>query len=139
VPTLGGLVIGLLIRVSLRDNRPEGVADVIEAFAPAFLRPKMSPKSCPYQVGLVPPWGGFENQVLRSLKIADVMRTHPPLVQKEDDLQIAISKMTDSGESLIAVVNDMQTYTFAGTVEHMHVLAAYNRALLASRQEEHDQ
>jgi len=69
----------------------------------------------------------------------DVIRLRPPLVTTNDDLQTAILKMTDSGESLIAVVKDMQTFKFVGTVELMHVLAAYNRALLASRHEERDQ
>jgi len=70
---------------------------------------------------------------------ADIVRRRPPLVKKDDDLQTAIRKMTDSGESQLAVVKDMKSFQFVGTVEQMHVLAAYNRALLASRHEEHDQ
>jgi len=69
----------------------------------------------------------------------DIVRRRPPLVRKEDDLQIALKELTDSGENVIAVVEDMETKKFVGTVTHMHVLAAYNRALLARRHEERDQ
>lgn len=31
VPTLGGLIVGVLVRYGMADRRPQGVADVIEA------------------------------------------------------------------------------------------------------------
>ena len=70
---------------------------------------------------------------------ADVMCRRPPLLCRGDDLQCALKKMNDSGENLIAVVEDMEQQKFLGTVEHMHVLSAYNRALLSRRNEELDQ
>lgn len=70
---------------------------------------------------------------------SDVMRKRPPLLCWDDNLQSALNEMSDSGESLIAVVEDMENQKFLGTVENMHVLSAYNRALLSRRNEEHDQ
>lgn len=69
---------------------------------------------------------------------ADVARRRPPMLRADDHLETALKKMTDSGESFIAVVDDTKSRTFLGTVEERHVMAAYNRALLQSRHEERD-
>ena len=69
---------------------------------------------------------------------ADVARVRPPVLCADDHLETALKKMADSGESLIAVVDHMDTRTFLGTVDERQVMAAYNRALVQSRHEEHD-
>lgn len=68
----------------------------------------------------------------------DVVRRRPPVLQCNDHLEDALKKMRDSGESLIAVVDDQDSRKFLGAVEEKHVMAAYNRALLQSRAEERD-
>lgn len=72
------------------------------------------------------------------INAADVVRRNPPLLQCNDHLEDALSKMRDSGEGLIAVVDDLDSRKFLGSVEEKHVMAAYNRALLQSRHEERD-
>lgn len=72
------------------------------------------------------------------INAADVARRKPPMLQCNDHLEDALTKMRDSGEGLIAVVDDLQNKKFLGAVEEKHVMAAYNRALLQSRHEERD-
>lgn len=72
------------------------------------------------------------------INAADVARRRPPILECKDHLEDALKKMRDSGESLIAVVDDSKNRKFLGAVEEKHVMAAYNRALLQSRHEERD-
>ena len=72
------------------------------------------------------------------INAADVARRRPPILECKDHLEDALKKMRDSGESLIAVVDDGKNRKFLGAVEEKHVMAAYNRALLQSRHEERD-
>ena len=72
------------------------------------------------------------------INAADVARRKPPVLVCDDHLEDALKKMRDSGESLIAVLDDLQSRKFLGAVEEKHVMAAYNRALLQSRHEERD-
>ncbi|MDH3335529.1 MAG: chloride channel protein, partial [Rhodospirillaceae bacterium] len=68
----------------------------------------------------------------------DVARANPPMLKIDDDLEKALKLINDSGESLIAVVADGESRKLEGAVDERHVIAAYNRALLDSRHEEHD-
>ncbi len=72
------------------------------------------------------------------INAADVARNRPPLLMGDDHLETALKKMSDSGESLIAVVEDLENRIFLGAVEEKHVMAAYNRDLLRARDEERD-
>ena len=72
------------------------------------------------------------------INAADVARRRPPLLMGDDHLETALKKMADSGESLIAVVDDTDNRRFLGAVEEKHVMAAYNRDLLRARHEERD-
>lgn len=80
----------------------------------------------------------FDPSMDALVNAADVARARPPVLCGDDHLETALKKMSDSGESLIAVIDHMDTRTFLGTVEERHVMAAYNRALLKSRDEERD-
>jgi len=71
------------------------------------------------------------------IKAEDVTRLHPPILTPEDDLETALALMRDVGEEHIAVVTDTETMKFKGCVHQRDVLAAYNRALLEMRHEEH--
>ncbi len=72
------------------------------------------------------------------INAADVARRHPPVLFASDHLETALHKMSDSGESLLAVVDTTQNREFLGAVDEKHIMAAYNRALLQSRYEERD-
>ena len=72
------------------------------------------------------------------INAADVARRKPPMLQCNDHLEQALKKIRDSGEGLIAVVDDVSSRKFLGSVEEKHVMAAYNRALLQARHEERD-
>jgi len=80
----------------------------------------------------------FDPSMDTLVNAADVMRQKPPLLQCNDHLEEALDVIRSTGEHLIAVVDDRETQKFLGTVEEKHVMAAYNRALLQSRNEEHD-
>lgn len=72
------------------------------------------------------------------INAADVARRRPPVLMGDDHLETALKNMSDSGESLIAVLEDKESRTFLGAIEEKHVMAAYNRDLLRARHEERD-
>lgn len=80
----------------------------------------------------------FDSELDFLVNAADVMRRNPPMLLCNDHLETALRTMRDSGESLIAVVDDAENRKYLGAIEEKHVMAAYNRALLHSRYEERD-
>ncbi|MCK5546806.1 MAG: chloride channel protein [Rhodospirillaceae bacterium] len=80
----------------------------------------------------------FDPDLDNLINAGDVARLNPPTLRPDDDLEKTLKVMNDVGESLIAVVTDSTTMHMEGVVDERHVIAAYNRALLESRHEEHD-
>lgn len=80
----------------------------------------------------------FDPSLNPLINAADAARRHPPVLRLSDNLETALRKMSDSGESLLAVVDDAESCEFLGAVDEKHVMVAYNRALLQSRHEERD-
>lgn len=80
----------------------------------------------------------FDPELDHLINAGDVARLHPPVLVPDDNLERAMKLMGDCGEHLIAVVHDSKSLHFEGAVEERSVIAAYNRALLESRHEEHD-
>ncbi len=80
----------------------------------------------------------FDSDLDHLINAGDVARLRPPILVPGDDLEKALKLMSDTGESLIAVVRDVETLHFEGAVDERSVMSAYNRALLESRHEEHD-
>lgn len=72
------------------------------------------------------------------INAADVARRRPPVLLGDDHLETALNKMADSGESLIAVIDDAEHRRFLGAIEERQAMAAYNRDLLSARHEERD-
>ena len=111
VPVVGGLVVGAVVHFLLPQKRPHGVADVIEA--------------------------AFDKAYDDLLRAGDVARTGPQVLCEDDDLEAALSQLAKTGEDRVAVVDDTDTMIFKGYVTHAGVMAAYNKALLKTRHDEH--
>ena len=71
------------------------------------------------------------------LRAGDVARTGPQVLCEDDDLEAALSQLAETGEDRVAVVDDTNTMIFKGYVTHAGVMAAYNKALLKTRHDEH--
>lgn len=80
----------------------------------------------------------FNPELDHLINAGDVARLHPPVLFVDDNLEKALKLMGDCGEPLVAVLKDTNSLHFEGAVEERSVIAAYNRALLESRHEEHD-
>ncbi len=80
----------------------------------------------------------FDPAVDHLINAGDVARVHPPVIEADDDLQTANKLIRDTGEHYIAVVEDHKSMKFVGTLFETEVMAAYNRALVEARAEEHD-
>lgn len=79
----------------------------------------------------------FDHDIDDLIRAEDVTRLHPPILTPHDDLETALTLMRDAGEEHIAVVDSTESMIFKGCVHQRDVMAAYNRALLETRHEEH--
>jgi len=73
------------------------------------------------------------------LTAGDVVRLHPPVLTRDDDLDAALSIMRQTGEDHIAVVGDLDDMIYVGCVHQRDVMTAYNKALLRAHHEQHDE
>jgi CIC family chloride channel protein len=80
----------------------------------------------------------FDSAMDLLINASDVARRRPPVLLSDDHLETALNKMADSGESLIAVIDDKEHRRFLGAIEERQAMAAYNRDLLSARHEERD-
>ena len=80
----------------------------------------------------------FDHDVDDLINAGDVAREHPPLLDPGDDLETANKVIRNSGEHYIPVVEDHSGMKLVGTLCETDLMAAYNRALLEARREEHD-
>jgi len=80
----------------------------------------------------------FDHDVDNLINAGDVARVHPPILDLDDDLETANKVIRDSGEHYIGVVENHETMKFIGTLHETEVMAAYNRALVEARHEEHE-
>ena len=79
----------------------------------------------------------FDHSVDSLLKAVDVMRTAPPVLTPDTDLDDALELMEDIHEEHIAVVDGKDTMKLVGVVNEVELMLAYNRALMRARAEEH--
>jgi len=79
----------------------------------------------------------FDHSVDSLVKAVDVMRTAPPVLTPDTDLDGALKLMEDVHEEHIAVVDSKDTMKLVGVVNEIEVMLAYNRALMRARAEEH--
>jgi len=80
----------------------------------------------------------FDHDVDNLINAGDVARTHPPVLDATDNLEVANRVFRESGEHYIAVVENHDNMIYVGTLYEADVLAAYNRALVETRREEHE-
>ena len=79
----------------------------------------------------------FNSTIDDLLCASDVARTQLATLCEDDDLEIALKMLSEGEESRIAVVENKNNLVFCGYVTYACVAAAYNKALLESRHEEH--
>ncbi len=79
----------------------------------------------------------FDHEFDDLVNAGDVARRHPPYVAISDNLETALSIMTDTGEEHLAVVEDKNSMRYKGCIHHRELMAAYNKALVNARHEEH--
>jgi len=79
----------------------------------------------------------FDHSVDSLLNAIDVMRTDPPVLTPDTDLDGALKLMEDVHEEHIAVVDSKDNMKLVGVVNEVEVMLAYNRALMRARAEEH--
>ncbi|MHA1107859.1 MAG: CBS domain-containing protein, partial [Alphaproteobacteria bacterium] len=78
----------------------------------------------------------FDTSMDALINAADVARTHPPVLERHDDLGAAFTLMETEGEEHIAVVDDHDDMKMVGVLGEVDVILAYNRALIRARAEE---
>lgn len=78
----------------------------------------------------------FDDAIDDLLCAGDIARTTLQVLCEDDDLEAALSLLTETGEDRIAVVDDTDTMIYKGYITHAGVMAAYNKALLKTRHEE---
>jgi CIC family chloride channel protein len=81
----------------------------------------------------------FDDEYDNLVKANDIARTKTPVLYANDTLEGALKVMDGSGEDVLPVVEDAEGKKVIGIVHHKAALAAYNRALLQARAEEHDE
>ncbi len=79
----------------------------------------------------------FDRDLDGLINAADVTRLDPPMLTPEDNLETALSLLDTTGEDHIAVVETREAPVFLGCIHNRDVMAAYNRALVETRHEEH--
>jgi CIC family chloride channel protein len=67
----------------------------------------------------------------------DVVRREPPMLTVNDNLETALKLTRTSGETQIAIVEDLESRKFAGCLRETDAFNAYTQALLLNRREEH--
>ncbi len=78
----------------------------------------------------------FEHEKDDVLKASDIARTEPPTACVTDTIETAISILETCREEHIAVLDTGEGQTLVGVLHERDVLAAYHRAVLATRRTE---
>ena len=74
---------------------------------------------------------GFDTLV----NAGDVARMHPPTLAENDDLETAMTLMSEVHEEHIGVVDNYDSRRLTGFVHERDVIAAYNEALVKMHRE----
>jgi CIC family chloride channel protein len=80
----------------------------------------------------------FDTEIDILLNAQDVARLHPPTLESDQDLGVAMRWMQAEGEDHIAVIDNAKTQRLLGVVHQRDVMMAYRRAILAARGEDSD-
>lgn len=78
----------------------------------------------------------FDTTLDALVRAADIARPDPPMLEVDENLEIAMEAFADMDEPWIAVVENREDRKLLGVVHERDVLLAYQRALLRARAEE---
>lgn len=78
----------------------------------------------------------FEHELDFLVNACDVARPNPPTLTRYDDIETAISLMSQARENIIPVVESADDRTLVGAVTHDEAMTEFSRVLLARRREE---
>ena len=79
----------------------------------------------------------FDDEFDDVVNAGDVARLRPPFLTLYDNLETAFSKINETGEEHLAVVENKETMLYRGCIHYKDIMAAYNKALVNTRHEEH--
>jgi CIC family chloride channel protein len=79
----------------------------------------------------------FDPAIDDLIRAGDCAQTQPFVLSEDDDLEAALSILAETGKDRLAVVENTESMIFKGCVTQAEIMAAYNKALLESRHEEH--
>jgi CIC family chloride channel protein len=78
----------------------------------------------------------FDHSIDGIVNAGDVARQHPPFLLADDDIELALKKMEDTGEEHLPVIADADSQEVVGFVHELDVLNSYNAALRRLRAED---
>ena len=81
----------------------------------------------------------FDDEFDDVVNAGDVARLRPPFLTLYDNLETAFSKINETGEEHLAVVENKETMLYRGCIHYKDIMSAYNKALVNTRHEEHDE
>lgn len=79
----------------------------------------------------------FDHDLDDLVNAGDVARLHPPFLTQVESLDAAVELMAETNEEHIAVVESTLNMQYMGCIHQRDVMAAYSRALVRMRHEEH--
>ena len=141
--------IGRLVDTTVRDLMGDSIAAVSRAVELPEIREKL--QSVPYgRIFVIEDDGAlygtitladlhgaaFDASIDPVLRAGDVARRHPPCLEQDEDIQIAIERMLEVGDDCIAVVDGYGTMKLVGFVSQVEIMQAYTTALMQARRRE---
>jgi len=79
----------------------------------------------------------FDHSMDALVNAGDVARLHPPVLTPSESLDAAVQLMGETHEEHIAIVETSKNMQYIGCIHQRDVMAAYSRALVRMRHEEH--
>ncbi len=79
------------------------------------------------------PPNSFNDDETRLSPISDYLRAMAHTVKSNDAMQIALTRMENSGEEILPVVSPTEAAVVVGLIRHRDVISEYNRALLETQ------
>lgn len=75
----------------------------------------------------------FDDETAENTLCGEMARKSPSSVRADETLEIALSKLSGSGEPVLPVLSSVQDQVVIGLIRHVTVMSEYNKALLESQ------